>query len=96
MGKAEFALGKSEPKDEAVDDDAEKKEHQKTKMKIAIGSLLSYFVIGWYAYCWGGKDWGVEEMTFTDATYFLMVTLTVRLGKHRVKQMHARHRSISI
>ena len=71
-----------EPKNDAVDDDAEKKEHQKTKMKIAIGSLISYFVIGWYAYCWGGKDWGVEDMTFTDASYFLMVTLTVWLALH--------------
>ena len=60
-----------------AEEDDKASQHRSTKMKIAIGSLLSYFVIGWYAYCWGGKDYGVEEMSFTDATYFLMVTLTV-------------------
>mmetsp|Transcript_5041 Transcript_5041/g.6528 ORF Transcript_5041/g.6528 Transcript_5041/m.6528 type:complete len:334 (+) Transcript_5041:72-1073(+) len=41
------------------------------KMRIATGCLISYFLVGWIAYCFV-----FEEFTFTDATYFLMVTLT--------------------
>mmetsp|Transcript_446 Transcript_446/g.976 ORF Transcript_446/g.976 Transcript_446/m.976 type:complete len:340 (+) Transcript_446:239-1258(+) len=41
------------------------------KMRIAVGCLLSYFGLGWIAYCAVFEKW-----SFTDATYFLMVTLT--------------------
>lgn len=41
------------------------------KIRIALGCLIAYFVIGWFAYCLI-----FESFTFTEATYFLMVTLT--------------------
>lgn len=41
------------------------------KIRIAICCLCSYFIVGWIAYCFL-----FESFTFTEATYFLMVTLT--------------------
>jgi len=43
------------------------------KLKLAVFFLLSYFAIGWIAFMFV-----FESFSFTNATYFLMVTLTVR------------------
>ena len=54
-------------------DEEEEKAQRAKKIRIAIFSLVAYFIIGWIAYCTGL----VENFSFTNATYFLMVTLTV-------------------
>lgn len=53
-------------------DEEEEKAQRAKKIRIAIFSLVAYFIIGWIAYCTGL----VENFSFTNATYFLMVTLT--------------------
>jgi hypothetical protein len=58
--------------DEKTNDNNQKPNDENFKIRIALTCLLAYFVLGWIIYCFL-----LESFTFTDATYFLMVTLTV-------------------
>mmetsp|Transcript_30673 Transcript_30673/g.55823 ORF Transcript_30673/g.55823 Transcript_30673/m.55823 type:complete len:372 (+) Transcript_30673:192-1307(+) len=60
--------------DDVRQTDAQKEDEERARtqrMQVALGCLLSYFVIGWIAYCLVFETWD-----FTTATFFLMVTLT--------------------
>jgi len=68
FGKANKSIGTSI----AGKEQNEEEERARTqRMQVALGCLLSYFVIGWIAYCLVFETWD-----FTTATFFLMVTLT--------------------
>ena len=74
-GAERYAVGGGGNDDDVKKTEAQKDEEAKArteKMRIAVGCLVSYFVFGWIAYCAVFENW-----TFTNATYFLMVTLTV-------------------
>mmetsp|Transcript_447 Transcript_447/g.981 ORF Transcript_447/g.981 Transcript_447/m.981 type:complete len:344 (+) Transcript_447:84-1115(+) len=73
-GAERYAVGGGGNDDDVKKTEAQKDEEAKArteKMRIAVGCLVSYFVFGWIAYCAVFENW-----TFTNATYFLMVTLT--------------------
>lgn len=75
-----FTADKATYNDDLTDKEKDEEDKaQRDKLRIAMGCLASYFIIGNIAFAIPGFSF--EEYSFTDCMYFLMVTLTVRKYK---------------